>query len=357
MNRLTACIVVVVVFSAIPAAVGAPPPDSAQSAQPSCSFPFSATDATGTNVTVDSEPGRVVALQPSAAQTMWEINAQQKVVGMPLGPTTSYLNDSGSRTDVTGEDGFSTSVETVVSLNPDLVLAPNSVPNQTIETLRSAGLTVYKFGMSKSITDVSNKTIRTGQLVGACGGANQRVDAMNETVKSIKSATEGRDRPRVLYVMEGGYTPGNGTFIHEIITVAGGENIAATANITGYQPINPETVIKQDPQWIITQDHMSTLPNRTEYAETTALEQNQTVSVDSNYVSQPGPRVVQPMKTLAETFHPDAFEGTDASSPSEEGTDATTPPAQTTEAMGPGFGVVAGVLAVLTLMGALFARR
>lgn len=356
MNRLTVCIVVVVVFSLVPAAVGAPPSDSAQSAQPSCSFPFSATDATGTDVTVDAEPERVVALQPSAAQTMWEIDADGKVVGLPLGPTTAYLNDSESRTDITGADGYSTSVETVVSVKPDLVLAPNSVPNDTVETLRSAGLTVYKFGLSESVADISNKTIRTGQLVGACDGASQRVDEMNETVESIESATEDRDRPRVLYMMDDGYTPGNGTFIHEIITAAGGENIAATANITGYQQINPETVIEQDPQWIITQDHMSSVPNRTEYAETTALAQNQTVSVDSNYVSQPGPRVVRPLETLAQTFHPDAFEGMNATAPSDDGT-AATPGAQTTEAMGPGFGVVAGALALLTLTGALFARR
>ncbi|RRJ30578.1 ABC transporter substrate-binding protein [Halocatena pleomorpha] len=339
----------------MPAVVGAPASVSAQSAQPSCSFPFSATDATGTNVTVDSEPERVVALQPSAAQTMWEIDADGKVVGLPIGPTTSYLNGSESRTDVTGNDGFSTSIETVVSLEPDLVLAPNSVPNETVETLRNAGVTVYKFGLSGSIADVSNKTIRTGRLVGACGAADQRVASLNETVASIESATTGQDRPRVLYVMSGGYTPGNGTFIHEIITIAGGENIAATANITGYQQINPETVIQQDPQWIIAPDHMSTLPNRTAYAATTALEKDQTVRVDSNYVSQPAPRVVRPMETLAQTFHPDAFDAENVSSPS-DGTN-TAPGSQTTATTGPGFSVVAAVLAVLTLTGALFARR
>lgn len=357
MNRVTAFVVVVVIFSTIPAAVGAPVSGVAQSTPPSCSFPYSATDATGSEVTVDSEPERVVALQPSAAQTIWEIDADGKVVGMPLGSTTSYLNGSESRTDVTGEDGFSTAIERVVSLEPDLVLAPNSVPNETVETLRNAGLTVYKFGLSGSIADVSNKTVRTGQLVGACEAANQRVESMNETVESIESATESRDRPRVLYVMDDGYTPGNGTFIHEIITAAGGENIAANAGIMGYQQINPETVIEQDPQWIITQNHMSAIPNRTEYAETTALETNQTVTVDSNYVSQPGPRVVIPMETLAKTFHPDAFEGTNASTAGEDADAPATPGEKTTDATGPGFGVVAGLLALLTLTGTLFARR
>ncbi|ESS07711.1 MAG: hypothetical protein A07HB70_00253 [uncultured archaeon A07HB70] len=47
-----------------------------------CTFPFSETDATGTEVTVDAPPDRVVTLGASAAQTMWEIDsAREKVVG------------------------------------------------------------------------------------------------------------------------------------------------------------------------------------------------------------------------------------------------------------------------------------
>lgn len=362
-KRLIACFAVVLVLTASLAAgagAGATAGVStgtvqSASAQPTCSFPFEKTDATGTAVTVESEPGRVVALQPSAAQTMWEIGAKKKVVGLPVGPYTSFLNGSksGDRTDITKQDGYTTNIESVVSLTPDLVLAPNVVSNETVEKLRSAGLTVYKFKSGRSIEDIYRKTTLTGQLVGACQGANQRVKAMNETVSSIESAVEDRDRPRVLYLMGDGYTPGNGTFINRVITLAGGENIATNAGITGYKQISPESVIKQDPQWIVVGSDTPKIPNRTAYTETTALKQNQTVVVNSNYISQPAPRVVTPMSSLARSLHPDAFEQTNTTDEStatdgETSTETTNATSTgTTETNGPGFGVIAAMLALL----------
>lgn len=356
-NRFVACVAVMVVLAAFPVAV-ATPAGTAQSATPgACSFPVTKTDATGTAVTVENEPSRVVALQASAAQTMWEIGAQKKVVGLP-GQHTAYLNGSNDRTDITKQDGYTTNIETVVSLNPDLVLAPNTVSNETVKKLRSAGLTVYKFGFGRSIEDIYNKTTLTGQLVGACQGANQRVKTMNETVASIESAVEGRERPRVLYMMSGGFTAGNGTFIDRVITSAGGENIATNAGITGYKEISPESVIKQDPQWIVVGSDTSTIPNRSAYTETTALKTNQTVVVNSNYISQPAPRVVTPMKKLAGTFHPGAIKQANTSETDENtmGNETGTQGDSTekTDASGPGFGVVAGMLALLVT--ALIAR-
>lgn len=357
-NRFVVCVAVMVVLAAFPVAVATPAGTTQSAAPGACSFPFNKTDATGTTVTVESEPNRVVALQASAAQTMWEIGAQKKVVGLPIGQHTAYLNGSNNRTDITKQDGYTTNIERTVSLNPDLVLAPNTVSNETVEKLRSAGVTVYKFGFGQSIKDIYNKTTRTGKLVGACQGANQRVKTMNETVSSIKSAVEGREHPRVLYLMGGGFTAGNGTFINEIITAAGGENIATNVGITGYKEINPESVIKQDPQWIVVGSDTSTIPNRTAYSETTALKTNQTVVVNSNYVSQPAPRVVTPMKKLAGTFHPDAIEQANTSETNENTMENKTGTqddgTERTDASGPGFGVVAGVLALL--MAALIAR-
>jgi iron complex transport system substrate-binding protein len=374
MKRFAALLVVMVVIATVPAAIATPKaPQAPQSvATAECSFPFIKTDATGTEVTVKNEPKRVVVLQPSAAQTMWEIGAREKVVGMPVGPYTTYLNSSKNRTDIKTED-YSTNIEKVVALKPDLVLAPNVVRNATVQKLRSAGLTVYKFRPSDSIKDIYAKTILTGKLVGACQGAHERVAKMKETVSSIKAAVEGRERPRVLYLMGGGYTAGKGTFINEIIQIAGGDNIAANVGITGYDQINPEVVIKQNPEWIIISSGAPKIPNRTAYQVTTALRKNQTVVVNSNYISQPAPRVVIPMKKLARTFHPEAFEQMNATTETatttktatvsetkaENGSTATTDSgmttAQKTEANGPGFGVV--VAAIALVAAALLARR
>ncbi|MEF8772443.1 MAG: vitamin B12 ABC transporter substrate-binding protein BtuF, partial [Halodesulfurarchaeum sp.] len=55
---------------------------TAQSETTDCSFPLTVTDATGEEVEIEEPPESVVTLAPSAAQTMWEIGAQEQVVGI-----------------------------------------------------------------------------------------------------------------------------------------------------------------------------------------------------------------------------------------------------------------------------------
>lgn len=280
---------------------------SAQVDGETCSFPVTATDATGTEVTVEDEPEQVVALGPSTAQTLWDVGAREKVVGLPVGPYTAYLNGSANRTDISQADGVTVATEQVVGAEPDLVLAPNIIPNETVETLRSAGLTVFKFGFGSSFADIYEKTNQTGRLVGTCEEAAETVESTRERVRTVREAVESEDSPRVLYPQSGGFVAGNGTFIHEVMETAGGDNIAANAGIQGYQQMSNETIAQRNPQWIVTAN-ATAIPEGEPYASTTAVQQNQTVVVDSNLISQPGPRVVIPMTKIARQLHPEAMQ-------------------------------------------------
>lgn len=268
-----------------------------------CTFPVSSTDATGTNVTIQDEPRRIVTLNPSATQTMWEIGAEGKVVG--LTPYASYLGGTENRTNVWSQS--SVNVEAVIALDPDLVLAPNTIPDDTVEQLRGAGLTVYKFETATSTEFVAEKTILTGRLVGECDGARSRADEMRREVETIDEAVDGVDRPRVLYTFFG-WTAGEGTFIDTIITTAGGRNVAAEAGITGYAKISEEVVVSRDPEWMVLNSDNPTVPDSQAYEQTTAARAGNTVTVDANYISQPAPRIVQPMLTIVRALHPDEYE-------------------------------------------------
>jgi iron complex transport system substrate-binding protein len=270
-----------------------------------CSFPVTVTDATGQTVTVEERPERIVALQPSVAQTLWEIGARDRVVGMPVNQYTAYLNGSRERTNVVHADDFNTDVETVVSLEPDLVLAPNVVTNETVGQLRDLGLTVYRFGYGRSLEDIYRKTNRTGRLLGECRNATAVVGAMQTRLVRVRRAVADQKRPRVLH-SSGQYTAGNGTFVHDVIRLAGGRNIAAEAGIQGYKTISDEVVVERDPEWIVHTGTASDLADRAAYANTSAIRANQTVALDSNLLSQPAPRVVIPLTSLAKQLHPDA---------------------------------------------------
>lgn len=337
-------------------------------AVPDCSFPVTRTDATGVAVTVDTEPERVVVLAPSAAQVLWDIGARETVVGMPVNQYTAYLNGSEARTNIVTQQG-QPNLEQIVALSPDLVIAPNVVDNATIAQLRDAGLTVYKAGFEKSLDDIYTKTEVYGQLVGECEGAQQVVAEMKANISAIRAAVGTRDRPRVLYYFFN-FTAGDETFIHEVVETAGGDNIAANAGITGYRQLNPEVVVERDPMWIVIPSDAQ-LPQREPYTNTTAVQTNQTIVVNTNYISQPGPRVVIPMRKMAERFHPEGFPATPAPrvtppstartetegtpQPDEASVTPTSTATETPTARGPGFGLAVAAGAVV--LGGLLARR
>jgi iron complex transport system substrate-binding protein len=340
---------------------GAP---AAADATAGCSFPFSSVDATGTEVSVEEAPERVVTLNPSAAQTMWEIGARDRVVGVTKYAT--YLDGAAEKSNVSG-GGFTTVVnEKVVALEPDLVLVPNATNNLNpgkVQQLRDAGLTVYVFGLAGSLEDISEKTLLTGKLAGACDGAEASAEQMESQVATVEDAVEGEQRPDVLFVLgPGGFTAGSGTFIHTAIETAGGANVAADENITGYKSISEEVVADRDPDWIVKPTGVS-LPPSGVYNQSTAVQEGRVLEVDNNFVSQPAPQIVEPIVTMAKAFHPEAYaEANTTATPSPTPadtpatTDVSTEPSSPSETGSPGFGLVAA-LAALLAGGALLRRR
>ncbi|MFC6787194.1 PGF-CTERM-anchored ABC transporter substrate-binding protein [Halobaculum halobium] len=345
--------------------------------QADCGFPYTATDATGTEVTLDERPERVTTLNPSAAQTMWEIGGESQVVG--VSQFALYLEGADSRTNVSAA-GFGVSVEKVVGTNPDLVLAPNATSVETVRTLRDAGLTVFHFEESTTVAGVREKTTLIGRLTGNCEGAAEANAWMDANVEAATEATADAEDVRVLYPLGGGYIAGSETFISAMIDTAGGTNVAAERNLTGYPQINDEVVLELAPEYLVVTGSSSYLLGQEPYASTPAVENNNTVSVDRNWMNQPAPRsVVMGVRTLTEGFHPEAAAEADfqtreeavaametetptatesqpiTDTPSTTTTAAVDDTPAATETSGPGFGVALAVLAVLG--SALLARR
>jgi iron complex transport system substrate-binding protein len=328
---------VLVVLAALPTGVAAAPSAGSSAtaggldgtgatdrvSQADCSFPTSATDATGTEVTVEGAPGRVVVLQASAAQVMWELGVRDRVVGMPVRPYTAYLEGSAGKTGVLNEDG-SVNRERVVSLDPDLVVAPNVVPNATVESLRSAGLTVYKSGFPSSLAAITEKVSLYGRLVGECDRARTVTDSFEESVERLRENASERYNPRVFYYFFN-FTAGEGTFTNEVIETAGGRNLAAEAGVGGYRQVSLELVAEGDPEVVVVPDD-SAVPSGEPWNSTTAYRNDRIVRVDTNLVQQPAPRVVGPMRTLAAAF---AAVGTPTPTPTRTTVAATVEPTGT----------------------------
>ena len=298
--------------STTPTETATPTPTSTPTATPTptpgestCELPITETDVTGHTVTIEEPPTRVVTLSPSAAQTMWEIGAKDRVIG--VSQYASYLDGADEKVNVSGAGG--PSVEKVIDAEPDLVLVPNTTHSYTpdrIQQIRDANIPVYVFGTGTSLEFVANKTETTGRLVGECSAGRARADEMRRSIKDIESALADESTPVGLNVFYG-YTSGANTFIGSVMETGGLENGAAKEGITGFRPINDETVVKINPNWIVTPSGAS-VPKNPAYNSTTAVKKDQIISVNANYLQQPAPRVVQAVEVILKQVHPDAYQ-------------------------------------------------
>ncbi len=344
--------------------LGAVAPAAAGHGDTACEFPVTRTDATGTELTVSAPPERIVTLSPSAAQTLWEVGARDRVVATT--EFASYLDGTDALETIPAAEG-QVDVERVVGQRPDLVLAPGTVSNETVETLRNAGITVFALGTPATVEGVAETTTLTGRLVGECEGASETNAWMRANVDAVRTAVANEPRPRALSLLGGGFTVGSGTFVHDVMRTAGLSNVAADAGLTGYRRISPEVVRERDPEWLLRTPGVS-VPDEPAYRETTAVRANQTVTVDANWLNQPAPRsIVRAARTVALAVHPDAAadaayvprDAVGASTATAEPTaePATTKPTSTTAADAPGFGVLVAAASLAATLLAVRGRR
>jgi iron complex transport system substrate-binding protein len=333
-----------------------------------CRFPYTATDATGTGVTIDADPERIVTLNPSAAQTMWEIGAQDEVVG--VSQYASYLDGAAAKANVSGPSG--PSVERVIAADPDLVLVPSSsygAAEERTQQLRDQGIPVFVFGQGTSLEFVANKTELIGRLTGNCEAGRERAAEMRQSIALMEQALDDAERPVGLNVFFG-YTSGSNTFIGDVMETGGLRNGAAEVNISGFQVINDEQVVALDPEWIVVPEN-SPVPETPAYDETTAVREGNVVVVNTSYLQQPAPRAVIAAETIMQAVHPEAYdEYREQQARAESESTATTPPPETartatptpespaTTATGtPGFGPLVSVVAIAALAVLLAKRR
>ncbi len=261
-----------------------------------------------------SYPQRVVSLSPSTTEMLFAIGAGEQVVG-----DTSYCNYPAEAADREIIGGFSAktiSVETIISLNPDLVIAGVSAHQPIVDTLRSAGITVLTIE-PKSISDILNIIVELGIITGHEKEANNvstnistRIDALNDKLNRLKE----NERIKVFYEVWDAplMTAGPKSFTGQMITKAGAINIFSDAK-GDYPQISAEELISRNPQVILTSDThgdkltVDAMAQREGWESIDAVINNKVILLDGNIVSRPGPRVIDAIEKIANSIYPELF--------------------------------------------------
>ncbi|MEJ2305677.1 MAG: ABC transporter substrate-binding protein [Anaerolineales bacterium] len=245
--------------TAVPSAVptetptNSPPAPTKTSIAQNQGFPLTLEDSLGRTVTLDAPAQRIVSLAPSNTEILFAIGAGDQLVGRDA--FSDYPPEAAQIADVGGGWG-DLNLETIVSLEPDLVLAAELSPPEQVQSLESLGLTVYLLKNPLQLDGLYSNLLTVGQITGHEKEAATLADALKQRVIAVEDKLAVVEtRPLVFYELDSTepnapWTAGPGTFIDTLISMAHGENLGNVLQ-SDWGQISVEELLTKDPDFII----------------------------------------------------------------------------------------------------------
>jgi len=299
---------------ALAGCAGAKAPEASEPAGTEAPESVSVVDDAGREVEIVSNPQRLVSLAPSNTEILFALGLGDKVVGV-----TDFCDYPEKAKAIDKVGGMEHSLEKIVALNPNLVVAIGGSPAQVEKAteMEKLGLAVLVLQPGDIEGIIANIELM-GKATGAEKEASQLAAEMRKRFDDITTKTKGAEsRPSVFFELDATdpskpYTPGAGSFIDTLISLAGGSNIAASAKMQWAQ-LSTEEIIAQDPEVIVLGDAQygmtaEMVKERPGWSVITAVKNGAICSIDDILISRPGPRIIDGLEDLATIIHPELFE-------------------------------------------------
>ena len=278
------------------------------------SLPATFVDDMGREVTINEIPQRIVSHVPSITETLFALGLGERVVG--VSDYCDYPEEAKLKPSV--GNYFNPSIESIVALEPDLVLTDGH--SDSIKQLDELEPPItYIVIDPKDIDGIFKDLELLGKVTGTEREAEKLIEDMQDSIAHIIALVEGAPPVRVLYIIDATdptlpWTAGPGSFVDWLITMAGGENIAAEAQGAWVQ-FSIEQIVSSDPEIIIlpakhgtTFTSPETLEGNPAWRKITAVKQGRIRIIDGDLVDRSGPRIVQGLEEMARIIHPELFE-------------------------------------------------
>ena len=259
---------------------------------------------------------RVVSLVPNVTEMLFAVGAGPQVVGVSsyddFPPETKALPRVGALLDP--------DAERILSLRPDLVVVYGSQTGLEGQFSR-AGIRVYPYrhGGIDSILQAIGDLAR---LTGHPADGDRVIRDVRSQLAAISMRVRGQRRPRTMVVMgrDGGalrgvYVSGGIGFLHELLDIAGGDDVFGDIKREGVQP-SSETMIIRAPE-VILELHPGDPPpadalqkERMAWnllASVPAVRTGRVHLLYGGYLVAAGPRIGRAAEAFARVLHPSSF--------------------------------------------------
>lgn len=240
---------------------------------------------------------------PQVTELILELGGERHLVGRTTGASDPRLADVPEAGDPT-----SPSVETIVHLDPDIVVGWRRAARAPLEPVIRAGARVW-LTESETLEDLWRNLAWVGGTLGRPAGADSLASRLRAGLDHVRDGLEGRGRPRILVVVwdDPPTIAGPDTFLDELVTIAGARNVFEAGG--GPWPrVSFETVIQLDPDAVLRLRQPGSdraLGDHPQWRLVPAVAVGRVLSLDSERFGRAGVHVVEAAAELAAWLHPD----------------------------------------------------
>lgn len=277
-------------------------------------YPVTITDDAGVQTAFSAPPRRIVSLNPGHTETVFALGAGDRLVAVD-----AFSNYPAEAQQI--QPRLTTyptvSVETVIALKPDLVLALVET-DDVLGQIRGQGVPVLKL-LPRDFDATTREIAALGRVLGNAQRGEELAADMRARRDAVIEAVADAPRPRVFYEMDASdptkpFAAGPNGFYGQLVDLAGGTNIFA--DLPGdFAQVSAESVIARDPELIVLAD--SYLPYnpqtpgmvaaRPGWDQITAVRNGAVYAVQEEIFASAAPRLGDGLEALAYLLHPDRF--------------------------------------------------
>jgi iron complex transport system substrate-binding protein len=257
-------------------------------------------------------PQRIVSLSPSTTELMFAIGAGGQLVG-----ATEHCNYPAAATKLTRIGGGTLqgiSRETILSLNPDLILCKWDSHQPLIEPFDRFKIPIMAIGPD-TLAELYEEATLLGKVAGHVAEADELIRRMKQRVANLTSwvdAVPMEDRIRVFYEVwdEPLMTASPKCFIGEMLEMGGMKNVFSDTTVR-YPRVSDEVVLDRDPEVILapsthrSQVSLEILAKRQGWERITAVRERKVFLIDGDKVSRCGPRMLDALEEMIRAVYPE----------------------------------------------------
>lgn len=253
-------------------------------------------------------PQRIVSLAPSVTETIFALGFGNRLVGV-----TTHCDYPMEARKLPKIGGFmSPSLEVIVAQRPDLVLGVSSATDPVkAREMERLGLKVNLISLA-SVKDILGSIKGVARLLENPEAGERLARKITLQIDRVKQRVASAPRRSTLLVV--GIRPlvavGGKNFIDELITLAGGENIARDA-AQPWLNLPDEVVLARAPQVIIEagmgSERGEAAKHWSDLKSIPAVKEKRIYAYPSDKILRPGPRIGEGLEEIARLVHPECF--------------------------------------------------